>query len=56
MREDLVQLEKRVDQRNSNLVMLYSLVLTWKDLLKVFDHKKCKWFPTYRSSQLPMVA
>ena len=35
MREGLVQLEKRVDQQNSNLVMLFSLVLMLKDLLKV---------------------
>lgn len=35
MREGLVQLEKRVDQQNSNLVMSFSLVLMWKALLKV---------------------
>ena len=35
MSEGLVQLEKRVDQQNSNLVMLFNLVLMWKVLLKV---------------------
>ena len=37
MSEGLVQLEKRVDQQNSNLVMLFSLVLMWKVLLKVHE-------------------
>jgi len=35
MKEGLVQLEKRVDQQNLNLVMWFSLVLMWKALLKV---------------------